>query len=865
MNGDAAPNPEPKDAAGGTRHRAEREEPIDGLRGRVYDLLSARPAWTVGAMLTLAAAGAWTATGADADFSPQSVLAGRDDLAAEMETARARFGAEDAVLLILLQDDRPRAPLASADDAPGVLSVPALAWQQRLAANLPGLPHVEGVAGLPTLRTGRLSLANFGAFETVPLVPGGPASPPTANEAAWVRGQLADGRAEAFVSADRRTAAVMAVLDPTARTAAKTGELIAAVRARLAADPPPDGLTAAVGGMPALRQAIVDGIAKDTEFLFPLSGAIFLAALALAFRRAVGVVVPLLGVACGLCWAVGLVTLGGTTFGILANVLPVLLTVVGFAAAVHLLARYGEEAGVMSGEGSVDQTAAAKRAFVATAPAVGLTLGTTAVGFASLLGANSDAVRALAVQAATGLVCLGFSTLAAFGALGARFRPPQSPGDGIGGSSRHAIGWNPAVPVGRWAVRRPRAVLAIGAALVLASALAAAGSRRIGLPAGDRGVLGWAGLKVDSRMLETYDEDHPAARVVRRVERDLGGVIAVEVLLFAPGDITEAGRAAGAPGGLLDPAVYAKTLDFAAAARRLPGVLGVRGYADLYQRTIAGLRRDPTSRTRPPSGPDAVDQLRQAGALLERTAPGATTLFLTPDATAGRVVVRVADVGTAATLRLADRLDALLAERFPPDDPVHHPRGVSWSLTGDGYVNAAGMDLFVRDFLWGLALATGVIFAVIGLLFRSVRAGLIAMIPNLTPLVLTLGYMKLRGLDLNAGNAIVFVVGLGVAVDDTIHFLARFREELNGGRTIADAVASTLAASGRAIVLTSGLILAGLSVLLWSDFVPTRRFAELVCVTLGAALLGDLVLLPAALAAFWKGEPHTGERGASAS
>ncbi|MEM9703749.1 MAG: MMPL family transporter, partial [Planctomycetota bacterium] len=124
--------------------------------------------------------------------------------------------------------------------------------------------------------------------------------------------------------------------------------------------------------------------------------------------------------------------------------------------------------------------------------------------------------------------------------------------------------------------------------------------------------------------------------------------------------------------------------------------------------------------------------------------------------------------------------------------------------------------------------------------------------PNLTPLLLTLGYLRLRGLDLSAGNAIVFAVGLGVAVDDTIHFLARFQEELGKTADLQTAVARTLAASGRAIVLTSGLILAGVSVLLWSDFIPTRRFAELTCVTLAAALVGDLILLPAALASFWK-------------
>ncbi|MEM9702387.1 MAG: MMPL family transporter, partial [Planctomycetota bacterium] len=701
-----------------------------------------------------------------------------------METARRQFGAEDAVLLILLQDDRPReegsaATDKAADASPGVLSAEALAWQQRLAAALPDLPHVAGVAGLPTLQTSRLSFARFGTYETVPLVPGSTDAPPTEPEAAWVRQQLADGRADGLVSENRRTVALLAILDPAARSETRTRETTRAVEALLEADPPPAGMTAALGGMPALRLAIVESLAKDGELLFPLAGGLFLVALTLAFRRPVGVIVSLISVACGLCWAGGLLSAFGTTFGILANVLPVLLTVVGFAAAVHLLARNGEE-----GARTPDRADAAKRTFVATFPAIWLTLGTTAIGFGSLLAANSDAVRALAVQAATGLICLAISTLATFAALAGRFRPPRPP--------RRTGRRSPIVRLGAWAAGRRRTVLAAGAAVTLLSAVSAAGSSRLGLP----GTL-WNGLTVDSRMTEMYEDSHPAARAMRRVERDLGGAIAVEVLIFAPAD------ADPATAGLLEPSRYAAAVQFEAAARELPGVLSVRGYPSLYQRTLAGMRRDPESRDEAPFGRGAARRLRQAGALIERTAPGSTAPFLSKDAASGRIVIRIADFGTAQTLRLIDRLERLLADFFPVET-TDGTGGPTWRLTGDGYVNAVGMNQFIRDFLGGLALATLVIFGVIGTLFRSLRAGLIAMIPNLTPLLLTLGYLRLRGLDLSAGNAIVFAVGVGVAVDDTIHFLARFPEELGKTADLQTAVARTLAASGRAIVLTSG-------------------------------------------------------------
>ena len=778
-----------------------------GFAGRVFDALAARPAITVAAMLVGAALGGWAAAGAEVDFSPQSVLDGRDALVSEMEAARRTFGYEDAVLVVLLQDDRPR-PAGDAND-PGVLSAAALDWQRRLAGALPRMPHVETAVGVTTLKTGRAGFP-LGRPVVSPLVPGTAAEPATAEEAAWVREQLSDGRADGLVSADRRTAAVLAPLAPEARAAEMTREAVAAVEDHLSFNPPPGGLTAAVGGMPALRLAILDGLEADTRLLFPLSGALFLAAVGLAFRRPVGLLVPGLGVGCGLAWAAGLLAAAGSRFGILSNVLPVLLTVVGLAAAVHLLSRYAEEAGrVEDLEDDADRRrAAARRAFAAMLPATALTLGTTAVGFASLLAAGSDAVRAFAVQACAGLAGLGVATLAAFAALAPRLRPPRA-------AARTAF--RPASLLGGWSAAHPRAALAGGAAVAAAGAWAG------------------SGLRVESRMLETHDAAHPAAVSVRRIERDLGGVIAVEVTLDA-----------GAPGRLLEPSAYEKVADFAAAARGVPGVLSVRTYTDLLNRTAAGIRRTPGPPFPPPAG---AGEIRQAKHFLEAVTPGAARPFLTPDAARGRVVVRVADVGTAATLDLAGVLKRELARRFPPG--AENP--VTWRLTGDGYVNAVGMDRFVRDFLYGLAGAVGVIFFAIALLFRSLRAGLIAAGANLCPLLATLLWLRARGLELNAGNAIVFAVGLGVAVDDTVHLLARFREELKVSPTAdpAAAVRATLAATGRAVVLTTGLVSCGVAVLLWSDFVPTRRFAELVCMTLTAALLADLTVLPAALVRFW--------------
>jgi predicted RND superfamily exporter protein len=157
----------------------------------------------------------------------------------------------------------------------------------------------------------------------------------------------------------------------------------------------------------------------------------------------------------------------------------------------------------------------------------------------------------------------------------------------------------------------------------------------------------------------------------------------------------------------------------------------------------------------------------------------------------------------------------------------------------------------VHDLLYSLLSAAVVIFFLVALLFRSIRVGLIAVLPNLTPLTLTLGYMGLRGLDLNMSSAITFVISLGVAVDGTIHFLSRFLREVRY-HDVAEAVQLTLQGTGLAIAVAVVLIIGGCSMLQFSNFVPTRTFAELTSVTMAGALLGDLMLLPALLLLCWK-------------
>ncbi|HHI78710.1 MAG TPA: hypothetical protein ENK02_01880 [Planctomycetes bacterium] len=150
--------------------------------------------------------------------------------------------------------------------------------------------------------------------------------------------------------------------------------------------------------------------------------------------------------------------------------------------------------------------------------------------------------------------------------------------------------------------------------------------------------------------------------------------------------------------------------------------------------------------------------------------------------------------------------------------------------------------------------AFGLICILLVLVFRGLRFGLIGIVPNLFPLLITLGFMGVMGIRLRIVVVITFAISFGLAVDNTIHILSRFRKEIGGGKGVEEALQDSYRVVAQAVFLTSALLLLGFSLTLFSGFRATYDFGRLACVTILAALVGDLLILPALLR--WKGTPR---------
>ena len=122
---------------------------------------------------------------------------------------------------------------------------------------------------------------------------------------------------------------------------------------------------------------------------------------------------------------------------------------------------------------------------------------------------------------------------------------------------------------------------------------------------------------------------------------------------------------------------------------------------------------------------------------------------------------------------------------------------------------------------------------------------LVALIPNMIPLLIIGGIMGYFGIDLNVGTAVIFTIAFGIAVDDTIHFLGKLRIELNKGKSLLYALKRTYLSAGKAIIVTTIILSSGFFALITSDLQGTFNLGLLVSITLVFAVLSDLLLIPA--------------------
>ena len=155
-----------------------------------------------------------------------------------------------------------------------------------------------------------------------------------------------------------------------------------------------------------------------------------------------------------------------------------------------------------------------------------------------------------------------------------------------------------------------------------------------------------------------------------------------------------------------------------------------------------------------------------------------------------------------------------------------------------------GIHQLIYDLIYSIALVLGVILITLFLLLRNPKLTLLALLPNIIPLIFTLATLRLIGADLQTSNIVSFTVSVGLAVDDTIHFLYHFDHSYRAGGVVERALEESMKQAGKAILITSILLIGCLGIYLTAELASLRRFGFLMVLSVLFAVLADFLLTP---------------------
>ena len=592
-----------------------------------------------------------------------------------------------------------------------------------------------------------------------------------------------------LVAADGRAAAILISLE-TQSDREILALKIASNITSAADDERAPGVQIYVTGAPIVRAATSAAVMEQLRRVIPAIALLLTLFLALSFRSVRGVLLPLATILVALLWTLAALSALGRPLNLITSLVPPLLVTMGLAYCAHMLSEFE----VLSTDSSAPRRVVVKQLLREMAGPVLLTSMTTAVGLLAILLNDLPAIREFAWLSALGVF---FTAVLVLGFIPAAlcFSSPRAgrrlPGQKLFERSSERLG--------QFDMRQRTRIL-MAATAVFVAAVACSMQIRIG----DQ----FVGIfPADTRVRADYEA----------VNRSLGGVNPLSVVIESPAADT-----------FTDPAVLHELDRLQEWLKQQPEVGAVSGLVDhvkLTSRLLAG-----GGDNRIPESRDLIRQLLffSDGAPLRGVVDGSR------QSTQISMRLRVDDTSEVAAL--LERLEPRL-EELPP--------ALKAQVTG----NAALMTQSVRKATDGqvqsIALSLLLVYLCLAIQFASFGVGFLASLPTLLQTALYFGALGLMGVKLNATTSLVECLVLGLAVDDTIHYLARFSAAARRTGSETSAAVSALSAVLRPVTLTKAMLALGFLMLITGELRNQVLFGWLAAMTLFAAWLVDIFVTPA--------------------
>jgi predicted RND superfamily exporter protein/outer membrane lipoprotein-sorting protein len=554
------------------------------------------------------------------------------------------------------------------------------------------------------------------------------------------------------------------------------------------------------GGLPYLRQAIDKDIQRDGLILIPIALMMMLIFLYLVFREWRGVWLPLLMVVMSALLGLSLIPVLGWKFSLITLLVPILLIAVANDYGIHMIARYQELNAVGNGRGMKDLSAGIARSLWKPILLTGLT---TIAGISALWAHTMIPARQMALVASIGILFAIFFSLVLLPALLSLL--PRSKPRAVPAIKGRASSMSPLGRFSFMVVRKYRVipVIAMVATLLIST-----------------GILF---LRVDSNEENFFPERHEVKLAAKIINEKFGGSESISVLFS---------------GDMLDPSLLERMESYRAEMEKMEAVDLSMGFSGVVREISKALNdQDEALYDRIPPSREAVAQYMELYNM--NGDPEELEQLVDFNYEHAHLMIRINDTNNETVNRIIDRLEEITA-----GDPAVDAIG------GNGYVRTELANKVLSGTFISLGIALVIIFVLLSIIFRSMSAGLLGIIPVTISVVALFGIMGLSGVRLDVATALLSSVMIGVGIDYTIHFLWRYREERREKRSAREAIITTITTTGRGIIFNALSVIVGFVVLIISSFSPIRFFGGLVVVSILTCLVGAVMILPAILLNF---------------
>ena len=595
------------------------------------------------------------------------------------------------------------------------------------------------------------------------------------------------------VSSDGKAAAISIELKLGANEAAITDEIVQIIEPLRGG---PDEIY--IYGDAYIDTLMSEEMSRDMQILLPLAIFMIVAVLFLSFLNLRGVLIPVAVVVFSVLIALGVMALVGFPMTMVTFIVPVLLLAIGIADGIHVLNRYHEEIG----KGLPKRAAILNTMDEMKGPVVMTSL-TTGAGFLSLLSSFFIPQRHLGVIAAVGVLAAMVLSLVLIPAILSLLKSPKirQQEKGLRPLTRALLGFE------RLVIRRRHAVL-VFAVLVLAGMVA-------GLPL----------LRVETSNEEMLGEDHPAIQIMKLSDQYFSGSAQLMIEIDT-----------GKRDGLKDPELLSQIValeEFLEAE----GITKTISLTTLVREMNQKFHADDPAYYVIPEDPKLVSQLL----LLFTFQGGNLGDMALGDFSAGTTIGLYPMPSTSEMSSLSRKVQAYLNEHF---DGAAAARA---RMVGMTVMMEQMMTRMTQSQMIGLGTTIASVAVIVILLMGSIVAGLIAMIPLLLTVAISMGIMAYTGIPLDIMTLMVSAIAVGIGVDYSIHFISRFRREFRRDRDAHRALQGTIRTTGRGITYNALTVALGFVILVFASFKGIRFFGLQIALTMVISAVSAISIIPAIL------------------